>query len=136
MSRGGQMRIGELAEQAGVSTDTIRYYERVGLLAPPARGQNRYREYGPGALDDMQFIRKAQLLGLKLDDIRTVLEISAGGHPPCDHVRSVVIEHLADVERKIRELRELRATLKTTLTKLATQQVNVAGCRCAVIESG
>ena len=129
------MRIGELAEQAGVSTDTIRYYERVGLLTPPARGRNRYREYGRGALEDMQFIKKAQLLGLKLDDIRTVLEISAGGQPPCDHVRSIVAAHLTDVEQKLRELRELRATLETTLAKLDTDQVSVGGCRCAVIES-
>lgn len=129
------MRIGELAEQVGVSTDTIRYYERVGLLATPARGRNRYREYGPGAIEDMQFIKKAQLLGLKLEHIRQVMEISAGGQPPCDHVRSVVAEHLNDVEHKLRELRALRSTLKTTLARLDTEQVSVAGCRCAVIES-
>ncbi len=129
------MRIGELAEQARVSTDTIRYYERVGLLTPPARGPNRYRDYGHGALEDMQFIKKAQLLGLKLDDVRTVLEISAGGQLPCDHVRSVVEAHLADVEQKLRALRELRATLKTTMAKLNAEPKPTTGCRCAVNES-
>ena len=129
------MRIGELANQVGVSTDTIRYYERVGLLTPPARGRNRYREYGTGVVEDLQFIKKAQLLGLKLNDIHTVLEISAGGQPPCDHVRSVVVAHLTDVERKLSELRDLRATLESTLAKLDVEPKPATGCRCAVIES-
>ncbi len=111
------MLIGEVVRESGFTRDTIRYYERVGLLTPAARGRNRYREYGTGAVDDLQFIKKAQLLGLKLNDIHTVLEISAGGQPPCDHVRSVVVAHLTDVERKLSELRDLRATLESTLAK-------------------
>ena len=129
------MRIGELAECVGIAPGTIRYYEGVGLLSPPGRRKNRYRDYGPEAIEDLQFIQKAQLLGLKLKHIRQVMEISAGGQSPCDHVRSVVEEHLNDVEHKLRELRALRSTLEATLAKLDAEPVPAAGCRCAVIES-
>ncbi|MCH7475284.1 MAG: MerR family transcriptional regulator, partial [Gemmatimonadetes bacterium] len=82
------MRIGELAQRVGLTTDAIRYYERLGLLAPVKRTQSRYRDYGPEASDDLEFIKKAQSLGLKLTEIREVLEIASGGQPPCEHVRT------------------------------------------------
>ena len=129
------MRIGELAQRVGLTTDAIRYYERLGLLAPARRTESRYRDYGPEASDDLEFIKKAQSLGLKLTEIREVLEIASGGQPPCDHVRTVIAAHLDDVELKLRELRALRSTLKTTLTRLDTTPQVSAGCRCAVIES-
>ena len=129
------MRIGELAKTVGVTTDTIRYYEREGLLPSPERTPNGYRDYGPGVLDDLQFIKKAQALGLKLRDVREVLEISSGGKPPCEHVRATVSARLAEVEERVRELRALRATLRETLERLDRAPPPKAGCRCAVIES-
>jgi DNA-binding transcriptional MerR regulator len=82
------MRIGELAERVGLTTHAIRYYERIGLLSPAPRTRNRYRRYGGDAIEELMFVRKAQHLGLTLADIRAVLEISEGGDPPCEHVRS------------------------------------------------
>jgi DNA-binding transcriptional MerR regulator len=128
------MRIGELAALAGVTPDTIRYYEREGLLPPAPRTASGYREYGPEALDDLRFIRKAQALGLRLADVREVLEISSGGRPPCEHVRATVSTRLAEVERRLRELRALRATLRETLERLDRVPPPEAGCRCSVIE--
>ncbi len=129
------MRIGELAKTAGVTPDTIRYYEREGLLPSPQRTESGYRDYGPGVMEDLLFIKKAQALGLKLSDVREVLEISSGGKPPCEHVRATVSARLVEVEERLRELRALRATLRETLERVDRAPAPKAGCRCAVIES-
>src|SRR5260370_24844462 len=90
MSRGRRvaMRIGELAQRAAVTPDTIRYYERVGLLGRAPRAPNRYRDYAAATLDDLRFIHKAQALGLKLHDIQEVMEVAAGGRAPREHRRA------------------------------------------------
>ena len=129
------MRIGKLAESAGVTPDTIRYYEREGLLEPPRRGSNGYRDYGPEAVDDLRFIKKAQLLGMKLSDVRETLQIAAGGTQPCEHVRAKISARLSDVEERLKELRALRSTLLETLERLDRAPPPRAGCRCAVIEA-
>ena len=129
------MRIGELAKTAGVTPDTVRYYEREGLLPAPERTPSGYRNYGPEVLDDLRFIKKAQALGLKLSDVREVLEISSGGRQPCEHVRAKVTARLGEVDQRLRELRNLRATLRETLERLDRAPPPKAGCRCTVIES-
>ena len=129
------MRIGELAKRAGVTPDTIRYYEREGLLPRPERTPSGYRNYAPQVLDDLAFIKKAQALGLKLSAVREVLEISSGGKPPCAHVRATVSARLAAMEERLRDLRALRATLRETLERLDRAPPPKAGCRCVVIES-
>ncbi len=128
------MKIGELAAQAGVTPDTVRYYEKTGLLPAPRRTAAGYRDYDAAAIDDLSFIRKAQMVGLKLADVREVMEISAGGKAPCEHVRATVTARLAEVEGRMKELRALRSTLETTLARLDSAPPQ-AGCRCAAIES-
>lgn len=105
------MRIGELANTAGITPDTIRFYEREGLLPGPPRATNGYRDYGPEAVDDLHFIKNAQALGLKLSAVREILEISSGGEPPCEHVRTTVSNRLAEVELRLEELRGLRSSV-------------------------
>jgi len=129
------MRIGQLARSAGVTADTIRYYEREGLLPPPARTASGYREYDIRALEDLDFIRKARASGLKLADIREVQQIAAGGQAPCEHVRATVEARLEEVEARLRELRSLRRTLRTTLERLDRLGTLPSGCRCAAIEA-
>lgn len=129
------MRIGELANRAGVTPDTIRYYEREGLLAPPARTPAGYRDYREDALDDLRFIKKGKSLGLRLTDLREVIEITSGGELPCDHVRATIAGRINDVDEKIRELQELRATLAETFARLETYPEPIADCRCVIIES-
>jgi DNA-binding transcriptional MerR regulator len=129
------MRIGELAKEVGVTPDTIRYYERAGLLRPPARTPAGYRDYGEAALDDLRFIKKGKSLGLRLTDLREVMEITSGGTLPCDHMRVIIVARLKEVDEKIRELRELRFTLMKTAARLDTDTELVASCRCAIIES-
>lgn len=128
------MRIGELARRASVPPHTIRYYERQGLLAEPARTAGGYREYGDGALDDLRFIRKAQTLGLSLSEIHEVMEIASGGRAPCKHVRAALGDRLAEVEERLTQLRALKATLRGALSRLQRAPKPRAGCRCAVIE--
>ena len=129
------MRIGEIAKSAGVTADTIRYYEREGLLPLADRTPSGYRDYGPDVVYDLRFIKKAQALGLKLGDVREVLEISAGGKPPCEHVRATVSARLTGVEQRLKDLRALRSTLRETLERLDRAPPRKTGCRCAVIES-
>ncbi len=129
------MRIGELAKSAGVTRDTVRYYEREGLLPLADRTPSGYRDYGPEVVDDLRFIKKAQALGLKLSDVREVLEISSGGKAPCEHVLATVAGRLAEVEQRLKELRALRSTLRETLDRLDRAPPRKTGCRCAVIES-
>ncbi len=129
------MRIGEIAKSAGVTPDTIRYYEREGLLPLADRTPSGYRDYEPEAVDDLRFIKKAQALGLRLTDVREVLEISAGGRPPCEHVRATVSARLTEVDHRLKELRALRSTLRETLERLDLAPPPKTGCRCTVIES-
>jgi DNA-binding transcriptional MerR regulator len=129
------MRIKDLAARAGVAPDTIRYYERVGLLGPAPRAPNGYREYGEETLDDLRFIHKAQALGLKLRDIQEVMEIAAGGRAPCEHVRAALDSRLQEVETRLRELKSLRATLREALAKIDRAPTRKARCRCPVIEA-
>ena len=129
------MRIGEIAKSAGVTPDTIRYYEREELLPLADRTPSGYRDYGPEVVNDLRFIKKAQALGLKLSDVRELLEISAGGKPPCEHVRATVSARLTEVEHRLKELRALRSTLRETLERLDRAPPPKTGCRCAVIES-
>lgn len=129
------MRIKHLAGRAGVAPDTIRYYERVGLLGRAPRAANRYREYGEKSLEDLRFIHKAQALGLSLRDIKEVMEIAAGGRAPCEHVRTALNSRLLEVERRLRELNSLRSTLRQALTRLDRAPTGQARCRCPVIEA-
>jgi DNA-binding transcriptional MerR regulator len=128
------MRIGELANQSGVSAKTIRFWESTGLLANPARTPSGYRNYDPDAIDRLRFIRQAQTAGLTLAEVRQILAISDGGEPPCGHVTHLIHRHLADVEHRIRHLTETRALLDH-LAKRATDQ-NPADCSgyCAILQ--
>ncbi len=105
------MRIGELASRSGVSTKTIRYYEEIGLVRPPPRSSAGYRDYDSSALDRMAFVRAAQAVGLTLGEIRSILALRDGGHPPCGHVLDLLRARSADLDRRIAELRTLRGEL-------------------------
>lgn len=109
------MRIGELAEEAEVPTKTIRYYEEIGLFPAAPRTEGGYRRYGPEAVELLQFIRKAQFLGLSLSEIKELAEIRSGGNLPCEHLRDLLEAKVADLEERIREMRRLRNEMKKSL---------------------
>ena len=114
------MRIGELAEQAGISTKAIRYYEQVGILAPPARTPSGYRSYDQTALGRLEFVRAAQAVGLTLGEIRQVIAFRDDGQAPCAHVSDLLQRHAADLDRRIRELQQLRGELRQLAERAAT----------------
>ncbi|MCI0432250.1 MAG: heavy metal-responsive transcriptional regulator [Gemmatimonadetes bacterium] len=128
------LRIGEVAERAGVTPDTLRYYERIGMLARARRSSGGYRLWDRSVVDRVVFIRKAQALGLTLDEISEVLALSTQGTEPCPHVRSALSHRLQEVESRLADLRSLRATLMAALSR--SQHVPTADhCICGIIES-
>lgn len=106
------MRIGELANRAGISTKTIRYYEGIGLIRRPERERNGYRTYEPRDVDRLGFIKDAQAAGLTLDEIRHILDLKAQGVPSCEHVRALLEQRLHDVSRRIAMLEAARSELE------------------------
>jgi MerR family transcriptional regulator, copper efflux regulator len=105
------VRIGELADRAGVSAKAIRYYERIGVLPPAARTGSGYRSYEEAAVARLRFIRAAQAVGLRLGEIRGVMAFRDRGEPPCDHVRALIERRSAELSARIAELERLRADL-------------------------
>jgi len=105
------MRIGELAEAAGTSTKTLRFYEDQGLLPPAERTSSGYRDFSPEAVTRIDFIHRGQAAGLTLTQIRQILDIRDRGQAPCDHVRDLLDARLIDIEQQISHLMALRDTI-------------------------
>ena len=114
------MKIGELARSTGVTVKTLRFYEGEGLLPEPDRTDSGYRDYPPDATERVTLIRTAQAAGLKLRQIGEILAISEQGEPPCQHVRSLVHDRLAEVDDRIVDLDRIRNELLTIASRLET----------------
>ncbi|MGH2668492.1 MAG: heavy metal-responsive transcriptional regulator [bacterium] len=130
----GTLGISELAALAAVTPDTLRYYERLGLMAPPPRTRSGYRRYDGSALERVALIRKAQAVGLTLREVREVLEIASGGRDPCEHVRALLARRLAEVDGRIADLQSLRRALAGILASTDTPP-QASPCVCKIIES-
>ncbi len=109
------LTIGTVARRAGVRTSAVRYYEAQGLLRPAARLPNGYRIYDEDAVGLLDFVRRAQTLGITLKEARKLLDLSRRGQQPCEQVKELARYHLHDVDLKIRELKLLRKQLQTLL---------------------
>lgn len=105
------MRIGELAEVAGTTTKTLRFYEEQGLLPSAERTPAGYRDYTPETVARIDFVHRGQAAGLTLAQIKQILEIRDRGQAPCGHVRDLLDGRLADIERQIADLVALRETV-------------------------
>ena len=103
--------VGTLAERAGVNLESIRFYERRGLLPEPSRAASGYRIYGGDDLRRLEFIKKAQGLGFTLNEIKELLSLRVDGPVPCDEVRGLAERKLGDVDRKIRDLQQIQQSL-------------------------
>ena len=114
-TKNGFMRAGELARAAGVSTDTLRHYERKGVLARPRRSRNGYREYPPEALARVLLVRRALGVGFTLAELARILRVRDRGGAPCREVRELAAAKLAGVEEQLRALASLRDELRATL---------------------
>lgn len=108
---GGSLSTGELAERAGVNRQTLRYYERRGLLPPPPRTDAGYRQYPPSSLSRILFIKRAQDLGFTLDEIDELLSLRVRSGERCDDVRQRAVRRRRGIDRKIAQLLRLRDVL-------------------------
>ncbi|MBE3557262.1 MAG: heavy metal-responsive transcriptional regulator [Firmicutes bacterium] len=126
------MRIGELAQQAGVTTKAIRFYETRGLLRQPPRSVSGYREYGAADVERLTFISTARRLHLRLDDIAEILRIREDGERPCDYVRQLIGERLEEIDQRINELEKLKTTLQE-LQRYANTLPKDDGSICPII---
>ena len=129
------VKIGELAETAGVTTKAIRYYESIGVLDEPARTDAGYRSYGPDAIERLDFVKQAQATGLALAEIRSILEIKDRGGQSCAHTRALLKAHLDELDDKIAELQQARVELRSMYERAA--ELDPGECtdvnRCQVI---
>lgn len=115
------LRVAELAAAVGVGADTIRYYEKVGLLLPPARTSAGYRAYGAGVVERLRFIQGAQRLGLKLRDIKDLLEVRDTGVCPCEPAEELLRRRLADLDEEMARLGALREQMVAMIAALPSQ---------------
>lgn len=109
------MRSGELARLTGVSTDTLRHYERLGLLLRPARTHANYRVYPPSSKQRVVLIQRALRIGFSLSELKTILAVRDGGGAPCRHARQMLTSKIAKLDTDIESLLLLRAELNQLL---------------------
>ena len=132
------MRIGELAERSGVSPKALRHYERIGVMPAPSRTASGYRDYGPQALQRLDFIIAGRRVGLSLKQLAQILEVRDGGQAPCAEALALVDERLRDVEESIARLEALRADLVAVAER--GRRMDPIDCAaetvCAVINPG
>lgn len=117
----GYLRSGELAKLTGVSTDTLRHYERVHVLPRPARTAGGYRQYGPEAADRVRMVRRAIAVGFSLDELARILRVRDRGGAPCRQVHALAIEKLAKFDRQISDLIALRSQLQSIIAQWGTR---------------
>ena len=109
------LRIGEVSRLSGVGIEALRFYEKNGLLDKPSRTYSGYRVYDAGVLDRLEFIKRAQVLGFSLSEIRRVIDDARTGRQPCDEVREIVRRRLEELDERMAEMRRYRKELAGTL---------------------
>ncbi len=125
------MLIGELADTVGLPSQTVRFYERRGLLPEPVRGANGYRIYDESTLTRLNFVRTAQAAGLTLAEIGSIIDLRDDGNVPCTHVASLIDSKLADVRARISDLTILEAELEDLIER--SHRLDPADCTDADI---
>ncbi len=125
------MLIGDVADTVGLPTQTIRFYERRGLLPAPVRGANGYRIYDESTLTRLNFINAAQAAGLTLAEIGSIIDLRDDGNVPCTHVASLIDSKLAGIRARISDLTILEAELEELIER--SQGLDPADCTDAEI---
>ena len=125
--------IGELASRSGVAPPTIRYYEHIGLLRPPARTAGGYRRYSERTIEDLVFIRKAQSLGFSLDEVAEIVSLTRSGKAPCARVLALTESHLAALDARIAQMQQFRKALAGELNRWRALPPQSPGSPCQMI---
>jgi MerR family copper efflux transcriptional regulator len=129
----GTYKIGDVAKLSGVGIETLRFYEKSGLLDRPARTASGYRLYDASIVERLAFIKKAQVLGFTLDEIRELISHKRAGESPCGHVRAKVKSRLTELDERIRQMTLYRDELAAELKQWEKKR-EVAGHVCGLIE--
>lgn len=132
------LRVSEVAQQAGVSSDAVRFYEKEGLLPEPPRSPAGYREYEDTIPQRIRFIKGAQVMGLRLAEIGELLEIQDRGACPCGHTKTLVERRIEEIDAEMTRLSDMRAEL-AEMAKLdcpATDQGDLWPCEVTFIKRG
>ncbi len=126
------LTIGKVAQAAGVNIDTLRYYERQGILPPPARTRSNYRVYPPETISQVRFIKRAQALGFSLEEIRELLRLKSAQGARCQEVRRQAEEKIRQLDKKIRSLERMKQALQELVEACSGAG---AAIDCPIIES-
>ena len=128
------MKIGEVAKQTGIGIETLRFYERSGLLDKPVRTEAGYRLFGADALATLEFIKRAQVLGFTLTEINRIISESHSGESPCDEVREIVRQRLVELDERLQQMQLYRDAVGKTLRQW-DKTGKAAGRFCGLIEN-
>ncbi|MGH7023494.1 MAG: MerR family transcriptional regulator [Caulobacteraceae bacterium] len=118
-----EVSIGALAKMSGVNIETIRYYERIGVMPAPARSAAGYRQFDAGHLRRLTFIRRGRELGFSLDELRTLLRLVDGHDYTCAQVRDLTLAHVAEIRTKIADLSRLERTMSRIAARCTGDRV-------------
>ena len=127
------LKIGEVAKASGVGIEALRFYERSGLLGRPGRTQSGYRVYDADVLQRLDFIKRAQVLGFSLHEIKQIIADKQAGRSPCREVREIVRQRLRELDEKLKEMRRYRRELGTALAQWE-ETGELDGHICGLIE--
>jgi MerR family mercuric resistance operon transcriptional regulator len=130
-TRTGRRGIGALSKRTGCNIETIRYYERIGLMPPATRSEGGHRVYGEAQSRRLGFIRRTRELGFTLDQVRTLLKLVDGGRYTCAQVKRITVHHLDEVRRKVVDLRKI----ERALAEMAAQCEGGTVPKCPVIDA-
>lgn len=129
--KAGDLPIGALSKQSGVNIETIRYYERIGIMPKPQRSAGGYRIYGPEHLKRLTFVRRGRELGFSLNELRALLRLVDGHAYTCIQVHDLAVEHLAEIRRKIADLRRLQRVIGDIAAQCSGDQIP----ECPIIDA-
>jgi DNA-binding transcriptional MerR regulator len=133
----GSLKVGAVAKAAGVGVQTLHYYERLGLLRKPQRSAANYRLYSSEVIRRVQFIKKAQALGLTLEETKQILDLKEHGRAPCGKVAELGEKHLQEIDMRLGRLRKYRRALAQALNEWRQENVSERECAgefCDLIE--
>src|SRR6266446_1932495 len=137
MDRDDLLKVGEVAKTAGVGVQTLHYYERLGLLRKPQRSAANYRLYLPDAIRRVKFIKKAQAIGLTLEETKQILDLKDHGREPCRKVAELGEKHLQEIDARLTQLRAYRRALAQAVGAWPNKNLSARKCAgefCDLIE--
>lgn len=129
------LNIGQVAELAGVTAPTVRYYEQIGLLRKAMRSASGYRRYSEATVRELDFIRKARALGFSLDEIGEIVQLTRAGRKPCARVIDLARKHLSEVDEQMRKLAAFREQLHAELARWERTAPEACEGMCGMIAS-